>query len=192
VPKASLSGPSIPDLMGRLGGAIKAGSTETMHKAAAEAKKIHTKQLAKAIGPDLRMSNVGRKGARLSIYYKVDTRGEVASATVAIRGPAHLIERPTKPHGIYPKGSRGVSRRKTERKLVGPVVVNTKTGKSNLIMPPARGYRRSAMHPGTKGEYPFALGQKAAEGAVLRIVRGNIFAVIKSGAGVRMQYVGKS
>ena len=189
---ASLSGPSIPALMGRLGGAIKAGSTQTMHLAAAEAKKIHTRHLVKAIGPDLRMSNVGKNGSRLAIKYRVDTRGEVASASISVSGPAQLIERPTKPHGIYPKGSRGTSRRKATRKFAGPVIVNTKTGKKNLIMPPARGYRRSALHPGTKGEFPFALGQKAAEGAVLRIVRGNIFRVIKSGAGVRMQYVGKS
>lgn len=189
MPGASLTGPSIPALMGRVGGAVKAGGAVTLNKAAMKAKVIQNQHLAKAVGADMRMSGIGKRGARVSAYYKIDTRGEIPSARIGVRGPVHIIERPTKPHGIYPKGSRGVVRRNSTRKKVGPVLVNTKTGRSNMIMPPARGFRRSAMHPGTSGKYPFALGQEAVHGPVMSIIRGNMFRVIKSAAGVRLEHV---
>jgi hypothetical protein len=190
MPGAKITGPSIPDIMGRLGGAIKKGQTETLYKASAKAKTIHQQHMRAAIGGDMRMSNVGKRGARISIKYRVGKKGELPWASIKVTGPAQLIERDTRAHPIYPRGTsggrQGAGRKKKFNATVGPfamqgpIAVGKKRG--NLIMPPVSGFRRSAFHPGTTGKHPFARGQKAAQPAVLRIIRGNMFRVIKAAA----------
>jgi hypothetical protein len=178
MPGAKITGPSIPDIMGRLGGAIKKGQTETLYKASAKAKTIQQQHMRSAIGGDMRMSNVGKRGARISIRYKVGKKGELPWASISVRGPAQMIERDTRAHMIYPRGTKGARNR--NRVKAGPIAVKHKRG--NMIMPPVSDFRKSAFHPGTKGKHPFARGQKAAQPAVLRNLRTNTFRIIKAAA----------
>ena len=137
----------------------------------------------------MRMSNAGRNGSKLSIHYKVGKGGEIPWASIKLNGwAAPIIERPTKPHAIYARGTSGGRGRKKKFNseigpfaLQGPLATGPKRG--NMIMPPARGFRKSAFHPGTDGKYPFAKGQEAAEVAVLKIMKKRTFQVIKAAAG---------
>lgn len=98
-----------------------------------------------------RLRGVGRKGARIGVGF--DDKGLVnkkaASQLVKMRGPAHLIENPTKPHRIQP-------RRRGGKKAI---VVNGQ--------PVA-----SVNHPGTRGKQPWRKGvNRSAPLAQRRVAR---------------------
>lgn len=96
-----------------------------------------------AVGSDGRMSNVGRKGAKLGVQLKavgpVDQR-------LKATGPWPLIESNVPPHAIKPKKKRAI--------VIGPGVV-----------------RVSAKHPGTRGKKPWAKGIDAGRPEAVRVLR---------------------
>lgn len=90
-------------------------------------------ELRSAVGPDLRMSGVGKRGAKVGARY--DQAAGSASALVRATGPVHLIENDTKPHKISPKRRRG---------------------SRGALSIPGVGVRASVNHPGTRGKKPWA------------------------------------
>lgn len=95
------------------------------------------KKTALALAPR-RLRNVGRRGTRLSVVYKVfgENTPTVRAEIVAVPpGPWKMIESGTKPHMIPRKRRRG----------------NTKA-----VRLPDGGVRLSVPHPGTSGKHPWA------------------------------------
>ena len=100
-------------------------------------------------GSPARLRGVGTRGARLGVRY--DVKGEQNPvAIVKAVGPWQLIENNTRAHDIKPK------RRRSPKKA---------------ILTP-QGPRRSAHHPGTRGQHPFAKGvERATPAATLAFVK---------------------
>ena len=124
--------------------------------------------LRQAIGPDERMSNVGRTiaGARLSVRFNLsDLTTANPSALVQARGPWQLVENQTRAHTIRPRRRRA--------RAAGGAAVATPWGP-----------RAYVIHPGTRGKKPWARGVAAAEPKVQKIYRATLHdAVARSGWG---------
>jgi hypothetical protein len=126
-----------------------------INKAALTLKTSVQTQLAVA-APKGRL-NVGKKGSRVGVRYTLYPN----SAKVYMFGPAHLLERDTRPHRIPREkvgraGSRSNPRRKDER----------------FIEIPGVGVRAFALHPGTKGKHPWAKGVATARPLVGKAAGG--------------------
>jgi hypothetical protein len=128
--------------MSKLSGDMRTAPRQITIRAAGVVKRSVQTQLAVA-APRGRL-NVGKRGARIGVRY--DLRGD-SEAVVRMTGPAHLIERDTKPHRIPRENrGRGRSRARNVRRLAIPGV----------------GIRMSVQHPGTKGKRPWEKGVRAA------------------------------
>lgn len=107
------------------------------------------------------LRGVGRKGAKIGVRYTLFGDNK---AVVRWYGPAHLLNNPTKPHTITPKGRRG--RRGGKRALV----INGQ--------PVAR-----AQHPGTRGRGFFQKSKpratREAVNAYNRTVRTAVTSALK-------------
>lgn len=117
---------------------VRGAETEILTKTAAVIKQSATLSL-RTVVPTGRLSGVGKRGAAVGVRYKVHP--ETKTARVFMTGPAQLIERDTKAHRI-PRENR---RRNKKRPIVIPGV----------------GPRRSANHPGTRGQHPWEKGVTA-------------------------------
>lgn len=95
--------------------------------------KTAVREELQAAGVNGRLSGVGKSGARVGVSDAGIQSGVNPTAIVRMYGPAHLVERDTKPHGIQPK-KRGKKR---------GVVINGQV-------------RARVNHPGTKGKHPWA------------------------------------
>lgn len=121
-----------------------------------------------ASGGDLKLSGVGKKGAKIGVRY--DIQGEIsANAVVRATGPVQLVENRTHAHVIGPKGVKGGKRlKKGTRNRTGMSqrqrAIDEGTaiyGKSQVLA--FNGIvRRYAYHPGTAGQHPWAKGVKEA------------------------------
>lgn len=108
-----------------------------------------------------RLSGVGKRGAKLGVRYNVAGAAGDAKSLVFATGPFHLIERDTKKHRI-PK----------ERKT-------RKGGKRRYAVIPGVGPRAWAMHPGTKGQRPWAKGVNDAEPQVRALLEKRVALAIR-------------
>lgn len=97
-----------------------------------KAKREIEDEVRSASGGDLRLSGVGRKGAKLGVR----DRTETGSGTIYATGPIQLIEHDTAAH-VIPR----VNRRKKK-----------------VLHFPDGSFRRTVEHPGTSGKAPFAKG----------------------------------
>ena len=122
----------------KLARAVEGGSKDTLKAAALVAKDEQLKRMRADSGGDLRLSGVGRNGAKLNVNFKL--AGD--TATVRAIGPLPLINNDTRAHSIR-------SRRAGGRRAV--------------INIPGVGFRRSANHPGTSGKDTWQVGRKSAE-----------------------------
>jgi hypothetical protein len=141
---------------------LKVANTEGVNDAALFVKKAMLAAAVMDAGGDMRLSNVGKNGARLSVGYTV-TAGK---ALVFARGPWGLPEFGASPHLITSKQGGSRSRRarvlggeaSTKRRGkatvgsvigIGPVFGKRATGAINIS---GVGWRKYARHPGTKGK----------------------------------------
>lgn len=91
-------------------------------------------------------------------------------AIVRFTGPAHLVDRPTKAHNIFPRqfqGTRGRGKRAQKgASLLAAFGLNARSGSGGIKLRDGS-VRRSVHHPGTKGKHFFELGKPiAAKSAV--------------------------
>ncbi|MCA1569785.1 MAG: hypothetical protein LC798_05570 [Chloroflexi bacterium] len=126
-----------------------------MAREVAQAKKVAIQKAALGMKRDIeaklpsskRLRGVGRKGARVGVRF--DMRGD--DAVVKATGPLHLLERDTKAHTIKPK--------------------RAPKGRGGGIVMPDGSVRRSARHPGTKGQHPFERGMEAGRDKAARTIK---------------------
>ena len=146
----------------RLAATMQNFEKETLNEGAFAMKKAIQAQYRRAV-PGGRLTNVGKRGARVGVRYNLYPH----SAKVFAYGPAHLVENDVRPHRI-PRQTIGRGRRKR---------ANTKP-----IFIPGVGVRAYAMHPGTRGKHPWATGvrigvpkaQRAA-GTLFKKTIGSVF-----------------
>jgi hypothetical protein len=100
-----------------------------------------------ASGGDLKLSGVGKKGARIGVRYNLGTFGGEAKSLLFVTGPFHLLERDTKAGPRPHKRRRG----RGKKRFIGPI--------------------QSGFHPGTQGKHPFAKGVTAAEPLIARLLQ---------------------
>lgn len=129
-------------LMAQSAAALVTAQKPTLDAAAMEAKKAVLAELDK-VTSGRKLRNVGKKGAKLGVNFKVT--GD--TATVKATGPWQIIERNTGPHRINRK---------------------SKDKRRALKLP--NGYRRSVPHPGTTGKHPWEKGAKVADDKVPKVM----------------------
>lgn len=139
------------------------GKLQDAQRRAVGASALHVKkrvatQISAAVGADMRMSGVGKRGAKVGVRY--DVLGYTnPTARVYATGPLHIVERGTKAHRI-PK-QRGARARK------------------RLLVIPGVGVRMWANHPGTTGKHPWQRGVAAALPVVPAIFRVEVAKALK-------------
>lgn len=124
--------------------AMQNGTREGVFAGALAAKRIFI-QSAAAAG----LSKGSRvAGGRWGVGFKMFPNAVVPSARVSFRGPVHLVDRATRPHGpILP-------RRRGRRAILTP-----------------HGPRASAQHPGTSGKGFFDKGKAVIFASVPKVVK---------------------
>lgn len=124
----SKAGSDFARRVGRLATAVDKGRTETLRKAGMVGKSEHVDLLRRDSGGDLRLSGVGKRGARIGARFDMDGAGRV---TVKATGPVQFLANPMSPHRIPRQRSRGRRR---------------------VVVIPGVGVRAFANHPGTPGK----------------------------------------
>lgn len=138
--------------------AVKAGERETLLKAGLAGKDEHVKRIRRDSG-DMRLSGVGRNGARVNARFDVKSDRVEFKAT----GPLHFLANPMSPHRIEPK-KRGRSRRKA-------------------LAIPGVGIRAWASHPGTPGKDTWGKATPDARKAVSEEFHDRQVNIIKKALG---------
>lgn len=120
-------------------------------------------EIRRATGGDMRLSGVGKSGARVGVRFNqtVDTE-----AVIRATGPLQLIERDTKAHQIAPK-TRGRGAKRAQRK--------------GAVQLADGSYRRSVRHPGTKGQHPFETGVARGRAKAVRELRDVTTSAVRKG-----------
>lgn len=136
------------ELSGKLraaGTGIERATLEGVREAAFAGKEILNAAIAGAVGPERRMSNVGRAkgGARIGAFYTAPKSTANPTALLAFRGPVALADQPQSAHTIAPKGSRSDGRSKTGRR---------RRGAKGMVFPDGGVRNQPVRHPGTPGK----------------------------------------
>lgn len=176
----------------------------TIEKASRRAKLVHEGSIAAVVGSDMKLSGVNQRkgrpgGVRVGVRYsvKVSANRKVTSLMRAT-GPLQLVERDTDPRVIQsayataPRGSKkslrslqatlnSLARAGGSQPLFAPNRLTTSDPRQVLNIP-GIGYRRSARHPGTSGQEPWAKGSRRARQPIRRVMRTETFRNVKRGA----------
>lgn len=121
----------------KIDAAIKNGEREMLTAGAVAAKRAQLEVMQRDAGGDLRLSHVGKRGARIGARFDL-VAGE---AFVKATGPVPLLANPTKPHTIPRAGRR----------------------RPKGLLIPGVGVRASVNHPGTKGKDTWNRGRESAQ-----------------------------
>lgn len=140
--------------MTRFAGAVAAVPEVAMREVMKGGKTVMRASLASARVADMRLSGVGKKGARLGVLDSVKSFGPNVVGILRATGPWQLIERDTKPHTI-PRLKGGRSRSTGFTRQYGPAFGGVNERKLKL---PNGGVRSVVFHPGTQGKKPWAKG----------------------------------
>ena len=132
----------------RMATAVESGKFRTLRDAGFEAKKGHASVIRTHSGGDMRLSGVGKRGAR------VGARFDQSADRVEVRatGPLHFVANPMSPHRI-------------------PKVRKTSRARRKVVVIPGVGVRANAMHPGTKGKDTWEEGRRQAAPKVERAIQ---------------------
>lgn len=162
--------------MATLGKRMEKNVAGSVGKAAQVLKASVEANLRSAVGSDLRMSGVGKAGAKVGVRYTVKGT-QNPTALLRATGPVHLVERDNKAHVILPRGVGRVQGRRTKanRRAAKQDLYNALFGGSvgRGVKPLAFGNGRFAYrvrHPGTKGKHPFEKGVERAAPIAQRIL----------------------
>ena len=109
-----------------------------------------------ATGGDMKLSGVGRKGARVGAKYTLGG-GSNPTALIKATGPMQLLEHNTRPHIIKPRKRRG----------------------AKALALRGGGFAAAVRHPGTTAKKPFEKGYLKTRGDTGRIYDREIQAGIR-------------
>lgn len=143
-------------------GAVGAVPRSATRQVCMEAKKIMAASLAAAGAPSQRLRNVGKRGARLGVWWDVKDFGANTIGVIRATGPWQIIEWDTAPHQIPRQRRRGRTR---------------------YVRFPDGGVRRSVQHPGTRGKRPWAKGALVVARTAPRLYQAGVAAAMSSAFG---------
>lgn len=110
---------------------------------------------------DSTMSNVGRGGAKVGARY--DVKGtQNPSALIRATGPLHLLDNPTRPHVIVPRGLKKGRSRASKGDFYNALFGGGSGFGSAKPLRTPYGPRYRVQHPGTRGKRTFWRGIDAA------------------------------
>ena len=142
----------------KLATSVKRGRRDTLRDMGMAAKKAQVQQIRVDTG-DMRLSGVGRRGARVGARFDSESDSRVK---VFATGPLHFVAHPMSPHRI-PKQRR--------------------RGRRRYVVIPGVGVRAWAQHPGTRGKDTWNRGAKKARPDVTKAAESRLANVIKRGFG---------
>lgn len=173
----------------RMAISIQRHSVEATKEAAKATKTALLAEAAIAVGADLRLSRVGKKGARIGAGYEVEELpGNQARSTIKPRGPWALVEYSIRPHVITPRRSRKrgkAQRARTVRTTIGNASFDQQrpatSGRSALpALSTPFGFRRSVNHPGVKmPKKPWAKGYARVRPTIPRYYQNALGAALE-------------
>ena len=139
---------SAVELAGKLraaGTGIEKATLDGVLKAALAGKDILNAAVVVAVGPERRMSNVGRAkgGARIGAFYTAPKSVSTPTALLAFRGPVTLADQPQQAHTIGPRGTRSDGRSKSGRR---------RRGAKGMAFPDGGVRNQPVRHPGSPGK----------------------------------------
>lgn len=144
---------------GAAAAALKVASKVGVRKAALHVTTEVRTEIRRAVGGDMRMSGVGRRGARVGASF--DVRGDVnPTALIKGTGAIMLIEKDTPAHRIPKSG-----------------------GRKKRVVIDGHPYHH-AFHPGTSGKQPFAKGVAKAGPDTPKIFQSEIRKAIEKAWGI--------
>lgn len=132
---AVASADALAKRMRAVGEATQKAQRIAVTKAAAVMKETHVTGL-RADAPSMRLRNVGKKGAKLGVRYKVKGGASDPSATVEATGPWQILNNPAKAHEIR--------------------------GRKGKVIHFGSLFRASVKHPGHRGKQTWQKAQPAA------------------------------
>lgn len=140
---------------GKLAAASKRGREDTLKQMGLAAKAAQNDQIRRDTG-DMRLSGVGRRGAR------VGSRFDMRQGRVEVKatGPLHFVAHPMSPHRIPRERTRGRRR---------------------YAVIPGVGVRSSVQHPGTKGKDTWRKGTRRARRPISDAARDRMANAIRRG-----------
>jgi hypothetical protein len=97
------------------------------------------------------MRNVGKRGMKVGVKYKVARAAGNPFSIVSAYGPVHILE-----WGASPRGGLGKPTHRIPKLMVGRGK-NSRVNTKKLYIP-GIGVRAFVMHPGFKGQYPWQRG----------------------------------
>lgn len=161
---------------------VTGANRAAVNRGALEMKKA-TEAEIRRLAPSMRMSGVGKKGARVGVRY--DIKGsKTLAALVKAYGPLHLLERDTKAHPIFVRAGRvtgrGSSRINAERRIAQAFGGTGAYGYGALKMPDGR-FAAIVKHPGTTGQKPFEKGIERGRPAAIKALHGSMTDAVKRG-----------
>jgi hypothetical protein len=137
--------------------------SETVRQGVAESA-LAGKQIFLANMGTRRLRNVGR-GAKVGARFDMGAVSPTeAAALLYYTGPVHIINNPTPPHAIYPRGAR-------VRDSGGAITSRRRKGGGQGLRFPDGEVRLYANHPGTSGKHFFEHSQPQVERARSRIMK---------------------
>lgn len=157
---ARFTGPDLRQRILKLQHAVEDGRAQAVRKAGDAAQSAHESVMRSDSGGDLRLSGVGRNGAKIGVRVANRSSGLTSTAKVSASGPLPLIDKRTKPHRVPRLRSRGRRR---------------------VIAIPGIGVRAWANHPGTPGKDTWRRGRSKAEPKIDQLMRSSMRIVIAKG-----------
>ena len=158
--------------MDKLVSEIRAATPAAVTQGALAAKRVHLNELRLASGGDLRLSGVGKKGAKVGVRYDVSGTSN-PTAFIRATGPVHFVENPSKPHPITPRapGSRQRAQSGRPQSFVGLRPLGTPYGP-----------RYRVNHPGVRNPYrPWAKGAVKARPLIDRAIKSQLSSAFRRG-----------
>jgi hypothetical protein len=167
----------------RTASALPEAQRRGVQKAALHVTTVIRSEIRSVTG-DMRLSGVGRRGAKVGASFKVSGTG--GSATVKATGPLHIIERDMPPHDIQPRGYR-VSKRYLNLVAKGKLPADGKRiylGGGKALKFGGGFYRRASLAGGSRGKHPFERGWKKAAPETTRIFQREVRATFRKSWGI--------
>lgn len=137
-------------MAGDLPGELQKAQQRGVRKAALIVTRAIRAEIRADSGGDMRLSGVGRKGARVGARY--DVKGSInPTAIIRASGPLHFLEHDMPAHSIQPRAVRG---RGSRKQFTGTRALMLRDGT----------FAASAQHPGSRAKRPFEKGWVATRG----------------------------
>ena len=170
--------------MHKLSAEVGRAEKQSQINAAKAAKAVHLAALRAASGGDLKLSGVGKTGAKIGVRYEAHRSGH--GVVVRATGPLQFLENKSKAHTILPQSITRGGRTKLGRRAAQQRTYDALFGGSYSGARPVRlkdgNFRFGVSHPGVQNpKQPWAKSKAKAQSAATKRVRATYSDAFKRG-----------